>query len=388
MKKRAYMKKISALLFAIMLIVSALPSVDAATSAIQSGWMNYSSGGYVYIPESFSLLTSRGASLSEGYVFEYYNANQQMQLVTGEYDVNSQGRNTNVILDNYNRLIRTLPEAVYNDYTENEFTLSGYSGRNIYYIQYTKDHGTLYTIEFTYPITNRRVCDSYVENVCNSFSTTGSMMPEPAKPGPADLDVIRSDIKYPNYSWMYLDDYQSAVVSHKNAVYCFKDPDTDIWRKGNYFTVNNGTAVTILAKSEGYACVILNGSHKSGWINLDYLKITATPKKALPDHKNNTILKDGNYDCVIDWSLNPRLSDYNLKFRIGNSSYEYPMDSHITISVYGWGQDGYHEIIYSCEELDRDRYGNSFTFLPGNSSEANITVWKGTITSLSIHYVE
>ena len=388
MRNHVHIKELIALLLVVMLMMSAAVSADAAANSIQNGWVNYSSGGYIYIPESFSLITHRGTSLSEGYIFEYYNANQQMNIVTREYDVSSQGLNTIVIQDNYNRLIRTLPEAVYNDYSENEFTLSGYSGRNIYYIQYTLDHGTLYTIEFNYPTANRRVCDLYVENVCYSFSTTGTMMPGTAKPGPADLDKINSDIKYPNYSWMYLDEYQSAVVSHNKAVYCFKDPDTDIWRKGNYFTVNSGTAVTILAKSEGYACVILTGTRKSGWINLDYLKVTGSSRTTVPVSGNNLVLKDGDYDCTINWSLNPKLSDYSLKFRTGNTSYEYPMVNGIAVCVYGWGHDGYHEIIYTCEELDRDRYGNSFDFVPGNSSEASITICDGMITSLSIHYAE
>lgn len=90
-------------------------------------------------------------------------------------------------------------------------------------------------------------------------------------PSSADLDAINSDIKYPNYDWMYLDEYVNAVVIRK-SVYCFKDPDTDIWREGNVYTVKEGTAVIILAKSEGYACVILTGTQNAGWINEDYLR--------------------------------------------------------------------------------------------------------------------
>ena len=60
------------------------------------------------------------------------------------------------------------------------------------------------------------------------------------------------------------------MVTHKE-VYVFKDPDTDVWRRGNYFTVRYGTQVTILAKSQGYACVIFNDTNRAGWINLDYL---------------------------------------------------------------------------------------------------------------------
>ena len=69
-------------------------------------------------------------------------------------------------------------------------------------------------------------------------------------PSADDLDRIGADIKYPNYNRMYLDSYINATVN-REAVYCFKDPDNDIWRKGNYFVVYRGTDVTILAKSEG-----------------------------------------------------------------------------------------------------------------------------------------
>ena len=89
-------------------------------------------------------------------------------------------------------------------------------------------------------------------------------------PCAGDLDAIHSDIKYPNCDWMYLDEYISAEVARK-SVYCFKDPDNDIWREGNVFIVPGGTEVTILAKSEGYACVILNGTSYAGWINEAYL---------------------------------------------------------------------------------------------------------------------
>lgn len=102
-----------------------------------------------------------------------------------------------------------------------------------------------------------------------SFSVSASASGG-AGPSAADLDEIRSDIKYPNYDWMYLDEYISAEVSPR-SVYCFKDPDNDIWRDGNVFIVYGGTEVTILAKSEGYACVILTGTNYAGWINDAYL---------------------------------------------------------------------------------------------------------------------
>ncbi len=337
-----------------------------------------------------------------------------------------------------------------------------------------------------------------------SFGTSASAAVD-VRPSAADLDAIRSDIKYPNYDWMYLDEYVSAEVTPR-SVYCFKDPDSDIWRDGNVFIVYGGTEVTILAKSEGYSCVILTGTNYAGWINDSYLsekysytdrtnqiiQVSGTPgprdlqgcneqvqypkpgnwlqnyetkylktkygvcaylrykPTADSDYydyvyekasvtvlarengfslvKSNegmagwvtssllydsypgvssdgqqitnafqtqismqsidTALKDGDYVGSIDWTLNPRLADYSLSFSTGGRTYVYPMDSRITITVYGMGQDGYHEIEYTCEELDMDRHDGHFDFLPGNVSEATISIKNGTIVSLLIRYAE
>ena len=324
-------------------------------------------------------------------------------------------------------------------------------------------------------------------------------------PSATDLDAIRSDIKYPNYQWMYLDEYISAEVTAKSA-YCFKDPDNDIWRDGNVFIVYRGTEVTIHAKSEGYACVILTGTNDAGWINEAYLsekysyttnpsqqrqvsigapgpkdlqgcneqvqypkagnwlqnyetkylktkygkcaylryrpssdsdyydyvyeraKVTVLAREngfslvrsnegmagwvtssllydsypgTVPERQQSTDnaassqsifydvnLRDGEYNCLIDWTLNPMLADYNLSFSIDGVTYTCPMNRQIMVTVYGWGQDGYHEIEYTCAELDTDRYDNHYDFKPGNSSEATIIIENGIIVSLSIHYVE
>lgn len=133
--------------------------------------------------------------------------------------------------------------------------------------------------------------------------------------------------------------------------------------------------------------MILTGTNKCGWINQKYLQVKNT-SQAQTSNSMGTMLTDGEYSCIIDWTLNARLADYYLSFRTGGTTYTYPMDSQIMITVYGFGQDGYHEIEYTCEELDRDRYGNHYDFMPGNSSEANITIKNGTITSLSIRYAE
>lgn len=390
MKIQKIVMKLSTIILILSILLAVNLPVFAADNASQSGWLNYQSGGSIFVPKSFSATSLRGNSLSQGYVYEYFNEWQQMTFKTGEYDISGHTGDYSVLINYYDQLMQTLPKAVYNNISENTFSISGYSGDNIYYIQYTVDHGSLYTIEMNYPTANRKVCDMYVESFCYSFSTTGYMLNSIAdeKPGPADLDIIRADINYPNYSWMYLDEYRNAVVSHDKAVYCFKDPDNDVWRKDNYFTVNRKSAVTILAESEGYACVIINGTNKCGWINKKYLKINNAAQANYPYVSNEASLRDGEYNCLIDWSLNPMLADYYLSFNIDGATFTYPMDSQIIITVYGWGQDGYHEIEYSCFELDRDRYSNCFDFMPGNSSEATVVIKNGTIVSLSIRYAE
>ena len=161
-----------------------------------------------------------------------------------------------------------------------EFTviILEYTGREMFYIQYVIDHGVLYTLEMRYPTANRKECDKIVANVTDSIHYTGSVVytggyrPQSRSrtPSSADLDRINACIKYPNYDFMYLDHYVTATVTHK-AVYCFRDPDRDVWRDGNFYKVYKGTEVTILAESQGYACVIINGIGDAGWINLDYL---------------------------------------------------------------------------------------------------------------------
>ncbi|MCR5089600.1 MAG: hypothetical protein K6C08_08820 [Oscillospiraceae bacterium] len=94
--------------------------------------------------------------------------------------------------------------------------------------------------------------------------------PTPTKPGPADLDAVHADVVYPFESYMYLDE-RIETVTICGPVLCFKDPNYNIWADGNYFYVEPGTKVTILAESKGSACVILKESQTAGWINIDYL---------------------------------------------------------------------------------------------------------------------
>ncbi len=233
----------------------------------QIWYFNY--GGYIVIPSDFYC---SGTSL-DGCKTEFYNYGIDMQIVVEETSWEGKQGEYTVLNESYDSYNREYPNAVYNVKTDNDFTLSGYIGSSIYYFQYTMDHGVLYSIAFYYPTKNRGTCDRIVERVTESFSTKGEYVPIDfhRKPSRADLDFICADVKYPNYDFMYLDHYITTYVTHR-AVYCFKDPDNDIWRKGNVFTVYYGTEVTILAESQGYACVIINGTRQAGWINCSYLK--------------------------------------------------------------------------------------------------------------------
>ena len=300
MKTRSNLRRIIAFVLSMVSILALAggASADTAGASIQNGWLSYRNGGSVYIPDGFTLRETIDA---EGYGYNFYNGRQQMYLGTSEQRFPDDYDATEVLSTEYYRLTASLPKAVYDDRSENSFTLSGYEDSHIYYVQYLFDHDTLYTISFHYPIANRAVCDPIVETVCNSFSASGAAKDSGLRksPGPWDLDAIGADIKYPNYDWMYLSDYKYAVVSHDRAVYCFKDPDTDIWRKGNYFTVSRGTAVTILAESQGYACVILTGTRKAGWINMDYLSSTGgkqTPGRGKSKPQYNPDSFSGDYD--------------------------------------------------------------------------------------------
>ena len=107
-----------------------------------------------------------------------------------------------------------------------------------------------------------------------SVSASAAWAPAPdAKPSAADLDAIGADIVYPRKDSMYLDDYKSTKVLY-TGVFSFKDPMTnhDPFREGNYDIMTAGTEVTVLAKADGYSCVIYNETETAGWINSKYLE--------------------------------------------------------------------------------------------------------------------
>ena len=90
-------------------------------------------------------------------------------------------------------------------------------------------------------------------------------------PSAADLDAIGAEIRYPRKESYYLENYVYTTVKQPKC-YAFLDPNAkDVMAESNRFTVENGEAVIILAKSSGYACVIFPDLYKAGWINEEHL---------------------------------------------------------------------------------------------------------------------
>lgn len=255
--------------FLVIIMIASMSGLAFADNQLRREHVFYFTyGGSVTVPGNFEYHYNP----TFPYRYDYYNENQEMLIILSEVNYSCDRHRFSIIEDTYDYYVRNNPNVVCERKTEDSFMLSGYINTDIYYIYYKIAHDVLYSLQFYYPMNNRSSCDRIVESVCNSFETS-TLSWEPnwnSYPSRADLDMIRANIKYPNYEFMYLDHYISTYVTHK-AVYCFKDPDNDIWRKGNYFTVYYGTKVTILAESQGYACVILNDTLQAGWINCDYL---------------------------------------------------------------------------------------------------------------------
>ena len=266
------MKTLTKKLFPLVLVITMI--VSLSNSAFADSYRGndlvwfFNYGGSITIPSEFQYRESERTQ-NESF---FYNQNLDMLITLEEESYEGDYNRFYVISDAYDFYIQNYPKAVYNVKSNNDFTLSGYSDDNIYYIHYVMDHNVMYSVFFLYPTKNRCICDPIVERVVDSFNTGSTYWDyyPTGRPSRADLDLIHADVKYPNYEYMYLDHYITTYVTHK-AVYCFKDPNNDIWRKGNYFTVTYGTEVTILAESQGYACVILNDTLQAGWINCDYL---------------------------------------------------------------------------------------------------------------------
>ena len=99
--------------------------------------------------------------------------------------------------------------------------------------------------------------------------------PAQSKPSAADLDAINANIVYPRKEEYYLSEYITKYVQasgNRRAVYAFINPNKQaVMAVGNYFRVYNGTEVTVIAQSSGYACVIIPSMNRAAWINSIYL---------------------------------------------------------------------------------------------------------------------
>ena len=271
---KASICRIAAVICVIMMLASFCTA--SADWRDPDGWLNFNQGGFVCIPTKFADYSDYRNNYSSG-SYDFYYAGQQMWIWLSEEAIDPKWQ-TEIINSYYSSCVSQEEDVVKKYKSEKSFAISGYTGREMFYIQYVIDHGVLYTLEMRYPTANRKECDKIVANVTDSIHYTGSVVytggyrPQSRSrtPSSADLDRINACIKYPNYDFMYLDHYVTATVTHK-AVYCFRDPDRDVWRDGNFYKVYKGTEVTILAESQGYACVIINGIGDAGWINLDYL---------------------------------------------------------------------------------------------------------------------
>ena len=273
-------RKCTVLLLWLLIAALAFPGLAFAETLPEAGWMNFVNGGYICIPEWFDGESCSGNPPTQEYAYNYYDASREMLIMLIEtpasvYDVPE----SRILAQEFDSVSASFPEPTYVARGGGWLVQSGYFGYqndSVYYAKVILAHHTVYSIRFYYPTVNRRFCDAVVGDVCDSFSASGVKYTAPSVPstasgpGPEDLDRIHANIKYPNYSFMYLDDYIVTTVTRR-AAYVFRDPDRDIWRSGNYYTVTRGTSVTILAESEGYACVIVNDTQDAGWINCDYL---------------------------------------------------------------------------------------------------------------------
>ena len=90
-------------------------------------------------------------------------------------------------------------------------------------------------------------------------------------PCAADLDEIRSNIKYPRKESYYLEEYHYAAVTAKQCLAFLNPNANNVMVDSNCYTVDIGEHAVILAESQNYACVIFPELNKAGWINIDYL---------------------------------------------------------------------------------------------------------------------
>ena len=93
-------------------------------------------------------------------------------------------------------------------------------------------------------------------------------------PSKADLDEVGGKkIKYPRQESFYLNDYMYGEVAKKKAVAFINPNASDVMADSNTFIVRQGEAVTALAQSSGYMCVIFPDLDRAGWISRSDLEL-------------------------------------------------------------------------------------------------------------------
>lgn len=133
--------------------------------------LNFVHGGYIHIPASYTDISTNEIRALHGHFYDFYNADHDMTIslseaMVWEYPMEEE----NMIDEEYAFWLRTLPAPTYKAKSTDGFTLSGYSGNTIYYIQYWLVDDVVYTIEFNCPAANKDICSPIVERVCVSFS--------------------------------------------------------------------------------------------------------------------------------------------------------------------------------------------------------------------------
>ena len=110
MKTRSSLRQIIAVVLSVVSILTLTggASADSAGGSFQNGWLSYQNGGYVYIPESFSLTAITDA---DGYGYDFYNGRQQMYLGTTEQRFPNDYNASEVLATEYYRLTESLPKA-------------------------------------------------------------------------------------------------------------------------------------------------------------------------------------------------------------------------------------------------------------------------------------
>lgn len=128
-------------------------------------------GGSIQIPGNYSNVSTDEVRAQEGYFYDFYNAKDDMTISLSEVMALEYPEDPEDIIEGeYAFWLDSMPPATYKDKTADSFTLSGYNGNRIYYIQYHVVDDVVYTIEFDCPIKNQDTCSQIVDLVVASFS--------------------------------------------------------------------------------------------------------------------------------------------------------------------------------------------------------------------------